>query len=344
MKIAFILPNSLNFIGGAEVFVKMLADALKRHGHEVSVFAFSDLKLNLSQKIILSAMRFFPYRELYKAKLLGAHFNKKNNGFDVVISSDYYGYYAKAPKKIMLLHDCYRDIFESIRHKISYPYYLWGQHLGHLQEKSMKKSDIVVVFSRHVKDYVTSRGLKEPILIHHGIDTRKFRPIKNARSKLSLDLPKNFLLYVGSNAPWKNVETVIKTADFYKVVFLSRADPESEKVQWIKSVKDSEMPLLYNCADILLHPAYHEGFGYAVAEAMACGTPPIFTRTGYGDEIADAIPEIILNKPDDTAEITEKISYILENRSKISKKCRNFIKRNNDVVEWEKKFLKIIEE
>ncbi|MEM4598748.1 MAG: hypothetical protein QW400_03610, partial [Candidatus Diapherotrites archaeon] len=129
MRIAFLLPNSIKFIGGAEVFVKMLSDVLENRGHEVDVFAFSELKLNMLQRATLSSLRFVPHREIYKAKLLGSYFNKKSKYFDLVISSDYFGLYAKAPRKIMLLHDCYRDIFETIRHKISLPYYLWGQNL-----------------------------------------------------------------------------------------------------------------------------------------------------------------------------------------------------------------------
>ena len=38
-------------------------------------------------------------------------------------------------------------------------------------------------------------------------------------------------------------------------------------------VTEQRLVELYNAADVLLHPAFWEGFGWPPLEAMACGTP-----------------------------------------------------------------------
>jgi glycosyltransferase involved in cell wall biosynthesis len=43
-------------------------------------------------------------------------------------------------------------------------------------------------------------------------------------------------------------------------------------------VADEDMPRLYRCADALVFPSLREGFGLAVLEAMACGTPAVVSR------------------------------------------------------------------
>jgi glycosyltransferase involved in cell wall biosynthesis len=52
---------------------------------------------------------------------------------------------------------------------------------------------------------------------------------------------------------------------------------------------DSQLPALYNAADVLLFPSLYEGFGWPPLEAMASGTPVVCSRAGSLDEVvADA--------------------------------------------------------
>jgi D-inositol-3-phosphate glycosyltransferase len=40
------------------------------------------------------------------------------------------------------------------------------------------------------------------------------------------------------------------------------------------------MPLFYSAADVTVVPSYHETFGLAAVESLACGTPVVATRSG----------------------------------------------------------------
>lgn len=74
-------------------------------------------------------------------------------------------------------------------------------------------------------------------------------------------------------------------------------------------VPDAEIPALLSGAEMLVHPALHEGFGIPVAEAMACGTPVVASDIAVLHEVAgDAA---IYADPHDPAAIAEKIKRVL---------------------------------
>jgi glycosyltransferase-like protein len=51
-----------------------------------------------------------------------------------------------------------------------------------------------------------------------------------------------------------------------------------KSIVFIDKVDDAQMPALFRCADALVFASLREGFGLAVLEAMACGTPVVVSR------------------------------------------------------------------
>lgn len=117
---------------------------------------------------------------------------------------------------------------------------------------------------------------------------------------------REFVLYVGSVEPRKNLPTLIKAFD--GMLQRGRSKPLlviaggsgwknsavyeeierrglTENVYFTGFVTDEELLALYNTAAVFVYPSIYEGFGLPVVEAMSCGVPVVTTRVA-------SIPEV----------------------------------------------------
>ena len=53
-----------------------------------------------------------------------------------------------------------------------------------------------------------------------------------------------------------------------------------KRVRFLGARPQEELPLIYSAADVTVVPSYHESFGMAAVESLACGTPVVATRAG----------------------------------------------------------------
>jgi glycosyltransferase involved in cell wall biosynthesis len=107
-----------------------------------------------------------------------------------------------------------------------------------------------------------------------------------------LDLPPQYLLYVGTIEPRKNVLRLLQAYcalpanlrerwplllagtwgwDFQTVAAYYRSEARHRGVRHLGYVKDGDLPVLYNGARALVYPSLYEGFGLPPLEMMACG-------------------------------------------------------------------------
>jgi glycosyltransferase involved in cell wall biosynthesis len=121
----------------------------------------------------------------------------------------------------------------------------------------------------------------------------------------TLDLPQNYLLYVGNLKEFKNVERLLEAYRYAKSVqpdlpalvlagrnfipgFENRIR-ESKGVRWIGEVKREILRCLYKKALLFLFPSLYEGFGLPPLEAMASGTPVLCSnRASLPEVVGDA--------------------------------------------------------
>jgi glycosyltransferase involved in cell wall biosynthesis len=141
-------------------------------------------------------------------------------------------------------------------------------------------------------------------------------------------LPEQFLLHVGTLQPRKNIPLLLEALArlerpelqlvlvggrgwLYDAIFNRVADLGLEKqVRFTGYVADSDLPLWYNAATLLLFPSVYEGFGLPVAQAMACGTPVAAANVAAMPEVAGEAA--LLFAPDDVEAVAAQIAAVLD--------------------------------
>jgi glycosyltransferase involved in cell wall biosynthesis len=147
------------------------------------------------------------------------------------------------------------------------------------------------------------------------------------------DIFYNYILFVGTIEPRKNLVTLIRAAadllkdgrprcllviagasgwlnsEVYKLV---QSLGLQDCVRFVGYVAAEELRVLYSAARVFVYPSLYEGFGLPVLEAMACGTPVITSNTSSLPEVAGEAA--ILAPPTDVGELQQAMAAVLSNQ------------------------------
>ena len=173
----------------------------------------------------------------------------------------------------------------------------------------------IVAFSSSEREALVNMYGAPPDRIHvvpGGVDLSRFQPGAKlaARQRLGLNTDEPIVLYVGRLDPFKGPDILLKAfglistdhpAHLLIVGGDARTDLEAERlhqlaerlgiasrISWQSAVPQERLVDYYVAADLLAMPSYHESFGLAALEAMACGTPVVAARVG-------ALASLVLN-------------------------------------------------
>jgi glycosyltransferase involved in cell wall biosynthesis len=83
-----------------------------------------------------------------------------------------------------------------------------------------------------------------------------------------------------------------------------------ERIDWRGELPDDVLATMFVAADLFVLPARHEGYGMAVAEALARGLPVVATRTGATPELVGDHAGLLV-PPDDVPALTEALDSML---------------------------------
>ncbi|OGP55714.1 MAG: hypothetical protein A2Y65_03110 [Deltaproteobacteria bacterium RBG_13_52_11] len=176
-------------------------------------------------------------------------------------------------------------------------------------------SDRIIAISEHAKkDVVATFNISEEkiTVVYLGIDLDKFKIVNDGKAindfRMEYNLPKKYLLYVGTDYPHKNLKNlfiafskIINLPEMrdYSLVIAGNSyyrkgpgylqaylEPIKHRVVSLGYFADENMHLLYNAADIFVFPSLYEGFGLTVLEAFACGVPLICSNATSLPEVA----------------------------------------------------------
>lgn len=155
----------------------------------------------------------------------------------------------------------------------------------------------VLVPSQTTADDCVARGISERRVhvVPWGVDIEAAHDdaVEHVRRKYSL--PDEFVLFVGTLEPRKNLRTLAEAMTRHPDVPLLVAGPagwgdvEVPGAQMLGRVPDGEVEPLMAAATVLAYPSHFEGFGLPVLEAMAQGTPVVTTQgTAPAEILGDA--------------------------------------------------------
>ena len=213
-----------------------------------------------------------------------------------------------------------------------------ARYLRWITSRSVRNAQRVIAVSEHTRQDLL-RWLALPsakvVTVHNGVDPH-FRPLP-AREvgawRAARGMPEQFILYVGTLQPRKNLETLLRAyatwrrqaprevreiplilagARGWYTRQLFRLVERLDLTSWVRFpgyVPRAELPYWYNAATLFVYPSRFEGFGLPVLEAMACGTPVVVAR-------ASSLPEVVgeagvLVAPDDVSGWVAAIQQVL---------------------------------
>jgi glycosyltransferase involved in cell wall biosynthesis len=116
------------------------------------------------------------------------------------------------------------------------------------------------------------------------------------------NLPKDYLLYVGTVEQRKNLLDIVKAIHKEELdiplVAIGRKTPYFEKIekyiaehnmkniQFFHHIENSDLPSIYQMAHAFVYPSSYEGFGIPVLEALNSGIPVVTSKGGCLEETA----------------------------------------------------------
>lgn len=165
----------------------------------------------------------------------------------------------------------------------------WAAHF-----LAFNASDRVITLSQAARaDFLARFRLpaNEVLVIAPGLTENFAPPTREALHtvRMTYQLPEQYLLYVGSQKPHKNLPALIrayatlpKSAPALMIAgpeearfpqARQAAAPLGDRVRFLGRVPDEDLPALYAGATLYLQPSLLEGFGFPVLEALGCGAP-----------------------------------------------------------------------
>jgi glycosyltransferase involved in cell wall biosynthesis len=170
-----------------------------------------------------------------------------------------------------------------------------------LERLVIRHSDFVFAVTSNLTQRVRNYGAQKTLWTPSFVNFSLFKPINNQKRP-----KKTFkVLFVGRLEPEKGVNILIDAAHILRgknIEFIIVGDGTLRRkieeaitrlnlknLKLLGSKPHTEMPKIYNQADVFVLPSFTEGAPVSMLEAMACGLPTIVTPVGI-------IPELMVNR------------------------------------------------
>jgi len=277
-------------------------------------------------------------------------FNDKNK-IDVFFSPTHYlPFYVPKPSAISILDVSYLHFPKLFKKRDLYQLKLWGRF-------SIGKAKKIITISKSSKnDIIKAYGIDSGKIevIYPGIkqgSNIEYPVLSMDRLREKYGIDKDYILFVGTIQPRKNIERLIEAFSTIKnkklklvvvgkkgwmyedILNAPKKFGITDRVKFLDSVTDEDLPSFYKNAICFVLPSLYEGFGLPVLEAMQYGCPVLTSNISSlpeagGDSVLYCDPENV----DDIAKNLESMIQNSELRKKLIEKGFEQVKK----FSWEK--------
>jgi mannosyltransferase len=231
-----------------------------------------------------------------------------------LIHSSYYRNFQKKSNYIITVHDMIHELFFNN---------LKSNLLISHKRQNIYNSKAIICISESTKNDLLN--------FYPDVDPNKIHIIYNGTSDCFYNYQenyKNYFLYVGSRANYKNflkLPELVSSIENYSLFIIGCELTQSElnllnkflpnRWKHYKNVPNIELNNFYNNAFALIYPSSYEGFGLPVIESMKSGCPVIALNTSSIPEIS-GIAAVLMDQLDKIT-FQNSVNYILNNRKVI---------------------------
>lgn len=299
-------------VGGISRYITALLAAYEAHSppHKLTILQSRKARKPLSARFASAKLWTPPHHRLERSALSVELWRHR---LDLLHSPDFIAPCRGARRHIITVHDL---------SFIHFPEHLTAESRHYYNgqiEASVARADHILADSQTTKDDLVAilDVPAEKITVHLLAADERFRQLSSVESAAALRalaLPEEYLLFVGTLEPRKNLAGLAKAyrdlrlelPDAPKLALVGRlgwhyeralADVSAlgldEHILLRHAVSDAQLPAVYSRACAVVLPSFQEGFGLTALEAMACGAVPIVSQIGALQEIAGDVGALV---------------------------------------------------
>jgi glycosyltransferase involved in cell wall biosynthesis len=268
----------------------------------------------------------------------------KNKQIDIFHPTYYDPYFLKYIKNVPYVLTVYDMIHEKFDHMFD--------------SKDSTANNKRLLVEKASKIIAISESTKRDIMEVYGINESKIEVVYlgnslvyNHESAINIDIPKKYILFVGSRRSYKNFDKFVSSISEILIndkglslLCAGGGKFSSDEINSFTNLNisgqvfqydlnDFNLAYFYKHAKLFVFPSLYEGFGIPVLEAFACGCPLVCSNTSSLPEVAGNAAQYF--DPNDEKSIKDAVVAVL-NDEKLSNKLIQDGNERLNFFSWEK--------